>query len=439
MQVNVEQLSSVRKKLNFEIPVERVKSETQKVFADIRKRAVVPGFRKGKAPEGLIRKQYQMQVENDVMKNLFNDCYFKYVQDNNLYPVSYPEINTEEFAEGAPFRFSAVIEVYPEVVVSNYEGFDLVREKYAADDSAVDARLAQMRDNMSHLDTVTDDRPCQTGDHVIIDFEGYIDGTPLEGGSAADHSLELGSNSFIPGFEDQVVGMKVGENKRISLSFPEQYHAAELAGKPVEFEVTLKESKVKVAPELDDEFAKDFGDFESLIDLKAKIAESIERQEKERIDRNFKDVIVKQLIEKNDFELPGAMVDRQLSSMLENAKQRLQYQRMSLEMMGLTEESYKEQFRSLAAEQVKGALLMHKIAELAAVTVDEADLDNKLRRVAEESGQDFDRISKYYKQNKEARTGLEEQIKEEKVLDLITSKAVVVEKERSEMLGESRV
>ena len=133
------------------------------------------------------------------------------------------------------------------------------------------------------------------------------------------------------------------------------------------------------------------------------------------------------------------MIERQLASMLDNAKQRLQYQRMTLEMMGLTEDSYKEQFRSLAAEQVKGALLMHKIAELAAVTVDEADLDNKLRRVAEESGQDFDRISKYYKQNKEARTGLEEQIKEEKVLDLITSKAVVVEKERSEMLGESRV
>jgi trigger factor len=436
MQVNVEQLSSVKKKLNFEISVDRVKAETQKAFAELRKRAVVPGFRKGKAPEGMIRQQYQGQVQSDVMKNLFNDCYFKYVQDNKIFPLGYPQSDAEEFVEGAPFKFSAVIEVFPEVKADNYEGFNLVREKFVADENAVAARLEQMRDNMSHLEPLAEERPAQNGDQVIIDFEGYVDGALLDGGSATDHALELGSNSFIPGFEEQVAGMKVGDKKRIALAFPEQYHSAELSGKPVEFEVTLKEIKVKVVPELDDELAKDFGDFENLADLKAKVAENIEKQEKERIDRDFKDSLVKQLIEKNDFEVPETMIERQLNSMLENAKQRLQYQRMTLEMMGLSEESYKQQFRAVAADQVKGALLLHEIAQKAGVTVAESDVDSKLRQVAEETGQDFDRISNYYKQNKDARSGLEEQIKEEKVIELITAKAQVVEKERKDMAAE---
>jgi trigger factor len=384
----------------------------------------------------MIRQQYQGQVQSDVMKNLFNDCYFKYIQDNKIFPVGYPEINAEEFVDGVPFKFSAVIEVYPEVKADNYEGFNVVREKYVADENAVSARLEQMRENMSHLEPVTDDRPAQSSDHVLIDFEGYVDGALLDGGSATDHALELGSNSFIPGFEEQVAGMKAGEKKRISLAFPEQYHSAELSGKPVDFDVTLKEIKVKVLPELNDDLAKDFGEFENLADLKVKIAESIEKQEKERIDRDFKDALIKQLIEKNDFELPDTMIERQLGSMLESAKQRLQYQRMTLEMMGLTEESYKQQFRSLAADQVKGALLMHEVAQKAGIAVDESDVENKLRRVADETGQDFDRIRKYYKENKDARGGLDEQIREEKVIDLIASKAVVVEKERKDMAAE---
>ncbi len=438
MQVNVEQLSSIKKKINFEIPVERVQAETNKAFAEIRKRAVIPGFRKGKAPEGLIRKSYQGQVESDVIKNLFNDSYFNYIKENKIFPVAHPEIDAENLVEGAPFKFSATIEVFPDVVVSEYEGFQVVREKYVADDKAVDARILQMRDNMSQLQPLAEERPAAVGDHVVIDFAGFVDGKPLEGGDASDHQLELGSNSFIPGFEEQLFGMNTGEQKRISLSFPEQYHAAELAGKPVEFAVTLKEIKTKEMPALDDAFAQELGEFSTFAELKAKVAETIEKQEKERIERDFKDALVKQLIEKNDFELPVAMIDRQLSSMLENTRQRLQYQRMTLEMMGLDEERYKEQFRPVAASQVKGALLMHELAEKVAISVSESDIEARLQKMSAESGQDYDRISKYYLQNADAKQGLEEQIREEKVLDLIAAKAVVVLKEKNEILESSK-
>ena len=433
MQVNVEQLSSVKKKINFEIPAERVQAETEKVFAQIRKHAVIPGFRKGKAPQGLIRKSYQDQFEGDVMKNIFNDTYYKYIQDNNLLPVGYPILDTDAITEGSPFKYSATIEVYPEVAVNNYEGFELVKEKYVADQAAVDARINQMRENMAQLNPLAAERPAASGDHVTIDFEGFVDGKKLDGGDATDHQLELGSNSFIPGFEEQVVGMSIGEQKQIKLAFPEPYHSAELAGKPVEFSVTLKDIKVKEMPELDDDFAQEFGEFETLADLKAKVAETIEKQEKERIEREFKDSLLKTLIDRNDFELPEAMIERQLSSMLENSKQRLQAQRMTLEMMGLDEQGYKAQFRPVAASQVKGALLMHELATKAGIEVSQSDIEAYLRRIADESGQDYERISKYYLKSDEAKQGLEEQIREEKVVELIASKAVITEKVKAEL------
>jgi trigger factor len=439
MQVNVEHLSSIKKKINFEIPADRVLAETQKAFAEIRKRAVIPGFRKGKAPEGLIRKSYQGQVESDVIKNLFNDHYFSYIQENKIFPVAHPEIDADNLVEGVPFKFSATIEVYPQIVVNEYEGFEVVKEKFVADDQAVDARIQQLRDNMSRLQPVAEERPAANGDHVVIDFEGFVDGKAIEGGAATDHLLELGSNSFIPGFEDQVVGMNIGEQKRIPLTFPEEYHSAELSGKEVEFAVTLKEIKVKVVPELDDAFAQECGEFATFAELKAKVAETIEKQELDRIERDFKDALVKQLIEKNDFELPAVMIERQLASMLENTKQRLQYQRMTLEMMGLDEQKYMEQFRPVAASQVKGALLLHELAEKTGLTVNESDIEARLQKISAESGQDYDRISKYYLQNADAKQGLEEQIREEKVLDLVAAKAVVVEKLKKEILESSDV
>ncbi len=433
MQVNVEQLTSVKKKISFEIPVERVTAEIDKVFSGIRKRAVIPGFRKGKAPQGLIRKTYQDQVEGDVVKNLFNESYFKYLQDNSINPVAYPVIDTEALVEGSPFKYTATIEVYPEVSVNVYEGFEVVREKFSADEKAVDNRIQQMRDNLSQLKPVEDVRPAQAGDFVIIDFDGFVDGQPLEGGDAKDHQLELGSNSFIPGFEEQVAGMKVGEQKRIKLTFPEQYQSAELSGKPVEFDVTLKEIKVKIVPELDDAFAQEFGDFKTLVELKAKVGETLEKQEMERVERDFKDSLIRALVEKNDFELPDIMVDRQLSSMLENTKQRLQYQNLSLEMMGLDENRYKEQFRAVAENQVKGALLLHELAEKVGTEVSESDIEARLRRISEESGQDYARISAYYLKNADAKSSLEEQVREEKVLDLIAAKAKITEKDKGEI------
>jgi len=204
MQVNVETLSSVKKKINFEIPADRVATEIDKVYGEIQKRASLPGFRKGKVPKSLIEKNYQQQMEEDVVKNLFNDTYFKYLQEQNISPVTYPDVDADSLVRGEPFKYSATVEIFPQVVVKHYEKLELKKEQFVLDEEAVEKRLQQMRESMAQLKPLDEERPAVSGDTVIIDFIGYLNGEPFEHGAGADHSLELGSGSFIPGFEEQI-------------------------------------------------------------------------------------------------------------------------------------------------------------------------------------------------------------------------------------------
>jgi len=224
--------------------------------------------------------------------------------------------------------------------------------------------------------------------------------------------------------------MMVGEEKRIRLTFPENYQSKQLAGQEAEFEVTMKEIKVKELPAMDDEFAQEFGEFKTIEELREKIREMYEKQEKERIENEFREQLIGVLVKQNDFEVPGALVDRHLSSMLENAKQRLTYQNLTLEMMGMDEERYKQQFRGLAENQVKGSLLLDSLAKQENITVDEQEIEEKLHAIAESGNQDFGRLKSYYLQNKNAKESLIEQIMEDKVLVFIADRAIVTKVDR---------
>ncbi len=432
MQVNVEELSSIRKRLNFEIPAERVSAEIEKVFENIRKRTAIKGFRKGKVPKDLVEKNFREQMEGDVVKNLFNDAYFKYLQENKIYPVAYPDVETDQIAAGQPFKFSATIETYPEVKVEQFEGLEITRERLAVTDEMVDKRIAEVQENMAQLKPLETERPAALNDFATIDFVGYLDGTPFENGAAENHQLQLGSGNFIPGFEDQVVGMAVNEEKEIVVTFPEEYHSKDLAGKEVTFKVTLKDIKVKEVPALDDEFAKEVGEFETMTQLRDKVYEVFLKQEQDRIEADVRDRLIKALIEKNDFEIPQSFVDKQLDNMLENSKQRLAAQRMSLEMMGMNEELYRLQFRSVAESQVKGSLLLDALADKQGITLDEAEIDAKLREISGGNEQTYERMSTFYKTNKQAMDNLTHQLREDKALELLKSAAVVTEVDRQE-------
>ena len=432
MQINVEALSKVKKKISFEIPADRVTAEIEKAYDEIRKHAAIKGFRKGKVPQAMLEKHYSDKMADDVLKSLFNDTYFSTLKEHKIYPVSHPTIDTDELKKGESFKYSATVEVFPDVEVKDYIGLSLKKEKYTRDEAVIGKRLDEMREGMAQLEPVTG-RPAAQGDFVTIDFKGFLDGVPFDGGEAADHVLELGSGRFIPGFEEQLVGLEAGTEKEIVVTFPADYGSTELAGKEVTFAIKLKEIKEKELPPLDDEFAKQFGEFETLADLKAKLAEIHDLREKERIDADLRDRLVKALIEKNDIEVPESMVVRQLDMMLESTKRRLANQKMSLAIMGLDDDSYKVQFKSVAEQQVKGSLLLDALSGKEKITVGEADVEARLRKLSAENGQPFERINAYYQQNQQAMDNLVAQVKEDLTIEFLLEKANVTEVDKGEI------
>jgi trigger factor len=433
MQINVESLSSIKKKINFKIPAEKVSAEVDKAYAEIRKHAAIKGFRKGKVPMGLIEKHYGEKMADDVVKNLVNDTYFNAITEQGLNPVSYPTIDSDPLKPGEPFSYSATVEIFPEVEVKDYLGLEVVKEKLVLDDAAVSARLKEMQESLSQLAPAPEGHAAALGDFVTFDFLGTLEGVPFEGGDAEDFQLELGSGRFIPGFEDQMVGLSVGAQASIKVTFPEAYGSELLAGKPAEFAVTIKEIKVKELPELNDELAKEFGEFETLDELKLKLSEVQQTQEERRVEHELRERIIKSLLEKNELEVPEVLVDRQVAMMLENSKQRLAAQRLSLEMMGLTDEGYKVQFRDVAREQVKGSLLLDAVADKEKIEVTPEDISVQIAEIAEGTKQDLAKVANLYATNERAKQNLVVQLREDKAVQFLLERAKVTEVPKEEI------
>jgi len=427
MQINVESLTSIKKKITFEIPADKVAAEIENAYAEIRKHAAIKGFRKGKVPMGLIQKHYAEKMAEEVVKSLVNDTYFKAVTEHKLNPASYPSIESDELKQGEPFKYSATVEIFPDIEVKEYVGLELEKEALVLDEQGVTARLKEMQENMAQLAPAPEGHVAAMGDFVTFDFLGSIDGVPFEGGAAENYQLELGSGRFIPGFEEQMVGMAVGAGATVKVTFPESYGSAELAGKPADFAVTVKEIKQKELPELNDDFAKEFGEFETLDELKQKLAEFQKGQEERRIEQELHDRLIKALIAKNEFEVPESMVDRQVTIMLESTKQRLTSQRLSLEMMGMTEESYKLQFRDSAREQVKGQLLLDALAEKEKLEATSEEITERIKEIATATRQDVEKVAAHYGPESRGRENLAAQIREDKAVAFILERAKVTE------------
>ena len=436
MQITVEDLSTVKKKISVKVPADRVDAEITKSYNEIKKHAAIKGFRKGKVPQAHLEKHFRDKMQDDVLKSLVNDTYFKALTDQNIFPVSYPVIESDDLKKGESFTYTATVEVFPEIEVKDYAGIELKKELLQVSDQEIERRLEEMREGLAQLQPLEEDRSIQTGDFVTLDFQGFVNGEAIEQGTAEGFVLEIGSGKFIPGFEDQLVGMRNGEEGEIKVSFPENYGSSELSGKEATFAVNIKEIKVKKVPPLDDDLAKELGEFETLAEVRAKIAELYEMQERQRVDSEFRELLIRTLIEKNDFEVPEALVDKQAQLMLDNAKRRLAAQNMSLEMMGLDEDRYKMQFRGIAENQVKGTLLLEALAKQENIQAEESDLDAEMETIATQNNQNVDTIRKYFKSNEQARENLASQVRENKAIEFVIQKTKVVEVPRAEMTQE---
>lgn len=427
MNVRVEDLSPIKKKLFVEVAADTVSDELSKAYQKIAKTATVKGFRKGKVPKSILKQQYGPKAEYDAIGPLINNSLYKVLIDHQIEAVAQPEVvNSGAISEGEPFTYEAEVEVRPEVVAKDYVGLELDKEKFNFDESVVDQQLQQMAESKVQLE-VTERKKAREGDTVIIDFEGFVDGTAFENGAASDYQLELGANSFIPGFEEQVVGMKREDEKEIQVTFPEGYGAKELAGKDAVFKVLLKEIKEKIVPQIDDSLAKEL-DAENLAELRDRTRENAIKQEQQRIDGELQENLMKTLIDRNPLEVPEGMVDNQLMYLKDSFSERLKAQGMSLEMLGMDDEGFKKTYREMAIQQVQGELLLDAIAKQEDIKVDEAEIDAKMQQFADQSDTPLEQVQKYF-DNEQAKNGLKAQLLQEKVNAFLQEKAVISEVE----------
>jgi len=429
MNVKIEELSSIARKLHFEVGAERVDQEIERAFRKIGKSAKIKGFRPGKIPLAVLEQYYGGQMEQEVLGRLINETYFKALDDHAIPAVGEPRIvDSSGVSRGQAFTYQAEIEVKPQVTAKDYLGIALQKEAFTPDPQVADGRVEELRASRAQLE-VSPRAQAQTGDSVVIDFEGFVDGEPFTGGSAEDFSLELGSGTLIPGFEEQIVGMQRGAEQQVAVTFPEDYGQQALAGKPANFRVVLKEIKEKVLPALDDEFAQGFG-VETLAELRAQLEASYLAQETGRIDNDLRERLVRELIERNPLEVPAAMIAKQLEQMYSNIIDRMRSQGMTPEMLGLTPQNFAERYRETASSQVKGTLLLEAIGRQEGIAAEEGEVDARLAEIATMANAPLEAVKKYYA-GEAARAGLLAQIGEEKVVRFLLDRARITEVPRA--------
>ena len=393
MKVDKEQIGENKVKLEVELDEERVEEALDEAYKKVVKKVDIDGFRKGKVPRSLLEKRYGEEVlHKDALDILIQQGYYEAVEEAEIEPIDQPEITDAYVQGGEPATFTAKVEVKPEVELGEYTDLEVEKEEITVDEEEIEKELETRRQNHAQLVSV-DREVVEEGDFVTIDYEGYIDGETFEGGSAEDYNLEIGSGSFIPGFEDQLIGVESGTETTIEVSFPEDYQGGDVAGEDAKFEVTLKDIKTKEVPELDDEFAKDLG-FDNLDELREDIKNDLAEEAKAQADRNYENKLVESAVENAEVNIPEAMVEEEIDNMLQGQKMQMQQQGFDfdqyLEMTGMDEEGLRDNFREQAAERVESNLILEAIAKQEEIEITDEEIDEKVEEIAQNQGQDQD-------------------------------------------------
>lgn len=419
MKVEVANVSDIERRITVAIPSESVASEIDKAYIDLKKNVRLRGFRPGKAPIPILQRYFKAQVEEDVISRLVKNTYPKALDEVKISPVSQPKIENGVLEKGEDFFYTAVFEIKPDIDVQGYEGLELEKEKVEVTDDDVEKQIQALQNSHAVLKDV-EDRATEKGDCVVFDFDGTVDDKPYPGSKQKDFFLEVADDSFLPGFSEQVTGLKKGDQKTFSLAIPGDYTNKDLAGKTVKFNILMKEIKEKVMPDVDDEFAKDLGEYTGLEDLKDKLKESLTENKRFRSESSLKEKIFDILIEKTPFEVPKSMVEMQVRNMITDTQQMLNAQRLKIEDMGQSVEQLFEQYRAPAERQVRSALLMEAVAEKEGLAAEEEDFEKKYQEVAKQVNQGVDFVK-----GKVDREMLKPQILERKAIELIISKAKI--------------
>lgn len=389
--------------MEITVTPEKLEEGIMKSYLKSVKKFNIPGFRKGKAPRKIIERYYGEAVFfEDAINYVCPEAYDEAVKEHNISPVDRPDIDIIEIENGKGIVFKATVTVKPEVTLGEYKGIEVAKKEYNVTDEDVDKEIEAMREKNARIVEVTD-RPIKNGDIAIIDFKGFVDGKQFEGGTSENHSLEIGSGQFIPGFEEQLVGAEAGKEVEVNVTFPEDYRSEELAGKPALFKVTVKEIKEKQLVPLDDEFAKDVSEFDSLEELKADIRKKREEEAARLSKQQFEDDVINKAVENATVDIPEVMVDSQVNVMLRDFDYQLRYQGLNLETylkyMNTDMDKLKESYRPMALSRVKSQLVLEKIGEAEGITASDEDLNAEIEKTAKHYKQDMDKFKSTLKED----------------------------------------
>lgn len=396
MSLQVEKLEKNMAKLTVEVPAEQFEAALKTSFQKNKNKFSIPGFRKGKAPQAMVEKMYGVGVlYDDAIDTLLDSTYADAVKESGLEIVSRPEISIEQIEKGKTFIYTALVAVKPEVTLGEYKGVEVEKAKPEVTDADVEAELKKVQDQNSRMVNV-EDRAVENGDHTVIDFEGFVDGQPFEGGKSEAYPLVIGSHSFIDTFEEQLIGKNIGDEVEVNVTFPAEYHAAELAGKPAVFKVKIHEIKTKELPELNDEFAGEVSEFETMdeykSDIRAKLAETKQQQATTENENN----VVEKVVENASMEIPDAMIDEQVREMINDYARRMQSQGISLEQYmqftGMTIEKLQEQSRPQAEKRIRTRLVLEAVVAAENIQVSDEAVDAEIAKMAETYKMEADKV-----------------------------------------------
>ena len=423
MSVQVEKLENNMAKLTIEVSAEDLEKALESAYQKQKNKISIPGFRKGKVPRAVIEKVYGAGMfYEDAANELMQKNYPSAVDESGVDVVSRPMVDIVQIEQGKPFIFTAEVAVKPEVTLGKYMGVTVTKIDTTVTDEEVDAAIEKERNNNARTVTVTD-RAIEMGDTAVIDFEGFVDGEAFEGGKGENYSLEIGSHSFIDTFEDQLVGKNTGDEVDVNVTFPEKYQAPELAGKPALFKVKINEIKGKELPELDDEFAQDVSEFDTLAEYKEDVKKNLTTQKENDAKKTKEDEAIQKIVEKSKMDIPEAMIDTQCEAMLDDFAQRIAQSGLSMEQYlqfsGMTVEKLKEQVRPEAVTRIQTSLVLEQIAKEENIEVSDEDVDAEITKMAESYGMEADKLKEYMGEAEKA--SMKREIAVNKAVELVMS------------------
>ena len=426
MSVQVEKLEKNMAKLTIEVSSEEFENAIAKAYKKNKNKISMPGFRKGKAPRAMIEKMYGKGIfYEDAANSIIPDAYADAAKESELEIVAQPEIDVTQIESGKPFIFTATVALKPEVTLGEYKGIEVEKKEVEVTDEEVEAEINKVRESNARMLDI-DDRATQDGDTVLIDFDGYVDGKQFEGGKADDYSLVLGSHSFIDNFEEQLVGKNIGDDVEVNVTFPENYQAEELQGTPAVFKVKIKEIKVKELPELDDDFAQDVSNFDTIAEYKEDLKKKLTENKEEALKREREEAVIGKIIENAQMDIPEQMVDAQTRQMTQEFAQRLSSQGLSIDQYmqftGLTPQKMIEELKPQALKRIQSRLVLEAVVAAENIETTEEELDKEIENMASMYQMEVDKLKEVIGEEEKKQIGLDLAV--QKAVEMVTEAAV---------------